>query len=230
MKRLTDTGPGLRKYFSRLVPIGDRSGPILWQLPPNFGKTDENVRRLERFLTKLPARYRHAVEFRHPSWMNEQTFGLLKAHRACNVWISSLHMPRDYTLTSDFAYLRFHGLKDGAYHDYTEDELRPWAKQLAAAAAQGVPCYVYFNNDLNTRAPQNGEALMTMLGQHAIAPFGSEAPPPLDLRAPQKGPETWPRWHRSTSPRRAPPATTNRRATTKPQRTKARRPATASTG
>src|SRR5512134_1290119 len=141
IKRLKETGPGLRKYFNRLIPLGDRTGPILWQLPPNFGKTDENVDRLTRFLKKLPDRYQHAIEFRHPSWMDEATFSLLRAHRAANVWISSLRMPQDYTITSNFVYLRFHGLKGGAYHDYTADELAPWARQLKLAAARGLPCY-----------------------------------------------------------------------------------------
>ena len=125
IKRLNDTSAGLQKYFRRLVPLGDRTGPILWQLPPNFIKNDETFARLKRFLAKLPRRYRHAVEFRHPSWMNEETFDVLREHRAANVWISSLRMPADYTITSDFVYLRFHGLQGGAYHDYTDAELEP---------------------------------------------------------------------------------------------------------
>lgn len=203
IKRLKDTGAGLRKYFSRLVPLGDRTGPILWQLAPNFIKNEENERRLDRFLTKLPRQYRHAVEFRHPSWMDEDTFALLRKHHAANVWLSSLRMPQDYTLTSDFVYLRFHGLKDGAYHDYTDDELAPWAKQLAKAARAGRPCYVYFNNDLNTRAPLNAHALMKMLGKHAVPPFESAATALPDIAPPQKGSDAWPTWKRAgTNPKR----------------------------
>jgi uncharacterized protein YecE (DUF72 family) len=225
IKRLKDTGAGLRKYFRRLVPLGDRTGPILWQLPPNFLKNDENVRRLTRFLEKLPTQYRHAVEFRHPSWMDETTFALLRAHQTCNVWISSLRMPADYSLTTDFAYLRFHGLKDGAYHDYTDDELAPWAAQLAGAAAKGLTAYVYFNNDLNTRAPLNAEALMRLLGRHAKLPLGGEPRPALEIAPPKKQPETWPAWNRTAKQRMSPPAAGRR--TKKPAR---RRPATATTG
>jgi uncharacterized protein YecE (DUF72 family) len=201
IRRLKDTGPGLRKYFRRLAPLGERTGPILWQLPPTFAKTDENVQRLERFLKKLPTSYRHAVEFRHPSWMDQTTFELLRTHQAANVWISSLRMPQDYTMTSDFVYLRFHGLKDGAYHDYTDDELAPWAKQLAAAARRGVPCYVYFNNDLNTRAPLNAERLMAMLGKHTVPALEASLATPLIIQPPEKKPETWRPWTRTrTSP------------------------------
>lgn len=177
IRRLKDTSRGLQKYFRRLVPLADRTGPILWQLPPTFPKTDDTLKRLDRFLGRLPKQFRHAVEFRHPSWMDEATFAVLRHHRAANVWLSSLRMPADYTVTADFVYLRFHGLKDGAYHDYTAAELAPWARELAKAARWGLPAYVYFNNDLNTRAPLNAQALMRKLGELAVQPKAVSAEP-----------------------------------------------------
>ena len=197
IKRLKDTSAGLQKYFRRLVPLSDRTGPILWQLPPNFAKNDETFTRLKRFLAKLPQKYQHAVEFRHPSWFDEQTFALLREHRAANVWLSSLRMPADYTVTADFVYLRFHGLQGGAYHDYTDAELEPWAKQLVHAARKGLPSYIYFNNDLNTRAPHNGAALMKLVGQFAVPAKAADPTAQLaEIEAPKRGPETWPSWDR----------------------------------
>lgn len=205
IKRLTDTSPGLQKYFRRLVPLADRTGPVLWQLPPSFAKTEETTDRLERFLDKLPRSYRHAVEFRHPSWMIAETFHLLREHRVANVWLSSLRMPADYTLTADFVYLRFHGLEGGAYHDYTNAELQPWADQLADAAAKGLPSYVYFNNDLNTRAPLNAAALMSMLGHQAVKPKAAEPAESLPQIAPPKlGDESWPSWQRRSKSKLTP--------------------------
>jgi uncharacterized protein YecE (DUF72 family) len=238
IKRLKDTGAGLRKYFNRIKPLAERTGPILWQLPPNFIKNDETFDRLTRFLKKLPSAYRHAIEFRHPSWMNEETFTLLRAHHASNVWLSSLRMPQDYTVTTDFVYLRFHGLKDGAYHDYTDDELAPWAKQLAKAAERGIPSYVYFNNDLNTRAPLNAEALMAMLGKHAVPAFAAELARPLEIAPPEKKPETWRPWTRKR-PRKVQRRRSNRRTASRARkargrtlipRTTHRRPSTARMG
>jgi uncharacterized protein YecE (DUF72 family) len=200
IKRLKDTSAGLQKYFRRLLPLGDRTGPILWQLPPSFIKNEETQRRLERFITKLPRRYRHAVEFRHPSWMDEETFSLLRRQNVANVWLSSLRMPADYTLTSDFAYLRFHGLQGGAYHDYTEDELEPWAKELERAARKGVSSYVYFNNDLNTRAPLNAHALMKLVEDYAVAAKANARHELPDIAAPIREAETWPSWKRKGKP------------------------------
>ena len=206
IRRLRDTSKGLRKYFSRLKPLANRAGPILWQLPPSFQKNDENFARLGRFLKKLPTAYRHAIEFRHPSWMDEQTMDLLRRHRAANVWISSLKMPADYAITGDFVYLRFHGLEGGAYHDYTRAELEPWAKHLAAAARQKLPAYVYFNNDLNTRAPLNAQALGRLLGRLAVAPKTGAAPID-DIAHPERKPATWPTWTRT---KKSAPASTRR--------------------
>jgi uncharacterized protein YecE (DUF72 family) len=198
IRRLRDTSAGLRKYFSRIKPLAERTGPILWQLPPSFAKKEENFQRLERFLAKLPREYRHAVEFRHPSWMDEQTFALLRRHKVAVVWLSSMRMPADYTITADFVYLRFHGLAGGAYHDYTDDELAPWAKQLAHAARKGLPAYVYFNNDLNTRAPLNAHGLMRLTGEDAVAAKApAEHGPMAEIDAPKRGAETWPAWKRT---------------------------------
>lgn len=194
IKRLKGTAGAVAKYFRRLAHLGDRTGPVLWQLPPNFAKTDENTARVDRFLSRLPTNHRHAIEFRHSSWLTAETFALLRRHRVANVWLSSLRMPADTTITADFVYLRFHGLEGGAYHDYTEPELEPWARQLAAAARRGLPAYVYFNNDLNTRAPLNAATLMRLLGARAVparAPAGDAI---AAIEPPPRGAETWPAW------------------------------------
>lgn len=234
IRRLNETGAGLKKYFARLQPLRERTGPILWQLPPNFHKNEVNWQRLERFLSKLPRAYRHAIEFRHPSWMDEQTMTLLRRHRATNVWISSLRMPADHAITGDFVYLRFHGLEGGAYHDYTTEELRPWAEQLVKAARKGIPAYVYFNNDLNTRAPLNAHALMELVGQHAVPALAADPVAPRELPPPKKGPETWGPWTRTAhkaapaSSRQSPksrqtkPAGTRRSASARPKRARQR--------
>jgi uncharacterized protein YecE (DUF72 family) len=167
-KKLVNLGHALRRYFARIKPLAEHTGPVLWQLPPNLGKDSE---RLDKFLGKLPKGYDYAVEFRHPSWFDAETFDLLREHNVCNVWLSSMRMPMDFTTTGDFVYLRFHGLENGAAHDYTRDQLKPWAEQLSAAAKNGKPCFVYFNNDWNTRAPLNARMLMDMVGDAAVEPF-----------------------------------------------------------
>ena len=79
-------------------------------------------------------------------------------------------MPMDFEVTGKFVYLRFHGLNGGSAHDYADHELEPWAEQLRSRAREGLTGFVYFNNDVNTRAPQNALRLMQMVGKYAQRP------------------------------------------------------------
>jgi len=168
IKRLGAIDDALKTYFQSVKALSKQTGAILWQLPPSMQK---DAARLEDFLAKLPRSYRHAIEFRYPSWLDDDVFDLLHRHQAACVWISSLRMPRDFTCTTDFVYARFHGLAGGVAHDYTKAELRPWAKALSAAAQSGKPSYAYFNNDGQTRAPFNAQTLMAMVAPYSVPPF-----------------------------------------------------------
>src|ERR1051325_4374347 len=125
MKKLRNLNGALKNYFNRIRPLKKKTGVVLWQLPP-FLKQD--LERLEAFLRLLPNSHYHAIEFRHSSWMEPETFALLRRYRAAHVSVSSLAMPMNLTVTSGIVYLRFHGLEGGAAHDYTLSELEPWAE------------------------------------------------------------------------------------------------------
>jgi uncharacterized protein YecE (DUF72 family) len=159
MKRLANLGSAVRKYFARIQALEKRVGVVLWQLPPNFHK---DLERLSKFLQRLPKKYRHAVEFRHFSWMEQDVFELLRRYDAAHVSVSSLGMPMNLTVTSNIVYIRFHGLQDGAAHDYSRTELKPWAEHIREQSNAGKHAYAYFNNDANVRAPANAKLLIEL--------------------------------------------------------------------
>ncbi|MBV9464278.1 MAG: DUF72 domain-containing protein [Verrucomicrobiae bacterium] len=169
-KRLAGIAHPLKKFLTRVGGLKEKLGPILWQLPPHQAK---DLPRLEKFLARLQKespKQRHAVEFRHRSWMEDKkTFELLREHGAAIVHLSSQRMPMDLRTTADFVYMRFHGLEGGAAHDYTPDELRPWAEFFRAQSKKGRDVFVYFNNDINTRAPQNAQILIQLVGDRAVS-------------------------------------------------------------
>lgn len=164
IKRLNNLGRGVARFMQRIRPLKEKLGPLLWQLPPNF-KPD--LPRLEKFLKRVPKGLRHAVEFRHADWFSDETFGLLRKYNAACVSLSSLRMPMNFAITADFVYIRFHGLVGGPNHDYSREELAPWAKHIQEQANAGRDVYVYFNNDLNVRAPNNARLLRNMCGELA---------------------------------------------------------------
>jgi uncharacterized protein YecE (DUF72 family) len=159
IKRLNNLENSISNFIRRIQPLKETLGPMLWQLPPNF-KLD--LPRLEKFLKRLPSKFSHAIEFRHPDWFVDETFTLLRKYNASSVSMSSLRMPLNFMVTADFIYIRFHGLVGGPRHDYTRKELEPWAQHICKQAATGKKVFAYFNNDLNVRAPNNAKVLMEM--------------------------------------------------------------------
>ena len=66
MKRLTDPGPGIDRYFEVIHRLGKKLSVVLWQLPPQMNRPD--LPRLDAFLASVPRHLRHAVEFRGAAW------------------------------------------------------------------------------------------------------------------------------------------------------------------
>jgi uncharacterized protein YecE (DUF72 family) len=160
-KKLNDVDEALDVFMGRMAGLEEHLGPILWQLPPKLHRDDQ---RLISFVKKLPKKYQHAVEFRDPSWNQPEVYKILKGEDIAVVWLSSQRMPLDFTVTADFVYGRFHGLEGGAAHDYTEDELKPWAEQIAEQL-KSKNAFLYFNNDWNSRAPENAVTLERMVDE-----------------------------------------------------------------
>jgi len=144
VKRLTDLGPGLERFYERIEPLVEspKLGPVLWQLPATFQRDDD---RLEAALDRLPAG-RHAFEFRHESWFADGVYGLLREHGAALVVGHSPARPfQTFELTADWTYVRLHGSR-GPDGDYSPQELASWRRRLGRFAENG-DVYAYFNND-----------------------------------------------------------------------------------
>jgi uncharacterized protein YecE (DUF72 family) len=143
--------------------LGDRRGVLLVQLAPNHERDDA---RLDYFLNCLPDWIPVAVEFRHPSWHNEEVFALLERHQAAYCIMSGAGLPCVLRATAPFVYVRLHGpdhefLYGGSYSD---DDLRWWAARLREWEAGGHDIYAYFNNDGGGNAVRNAMALRHFAG------------------------------------------------------------------
>jgi uncharacterized protein YecE (DUF72 family) len=169
LKRLKEPEAGLSLYFSRILRLGKKLGPILWQLPPQMNKAD--LPRLENFLSLLPRKLHHAVEFRSDAWYTEEVCALLDSYHValCEHDLVARPPPR---MTGGFRYLRFHG-KTGKYQGrYGKRALAPVARSLASTCGEGMPAYVYFNNDISGHALSDAMDLLSMTssGAHSHRP------------------------------------------------------------
>jgi uncharacterized protein YecE (DUF72 family) len=160
MKRLKDPDVHVPRFFERANTLGPKLGPVLWQLPPQLHRDDG---RLESFLAVLPPDRRNAIEFRHPSWLVEPIYALLRRHgiALCLADRDGQRYPSEPLLTTTWSYLRFHsGLAGG---DYTETQLREWASVIADFCSRGASVYGYFNNDWNGFALKNARQLRDLV-------------------------------------------------------------------
>jgi uncharacterized protein YecE (DUF72 family) len=154
IRRLTDLDGGIKRYYERLEPLvrSPKLGPVLWQLPANFGRNDD---RLRVALEALPPG-RHAFEFRHSSWFVEPVYELLRAHRAALVIGDRPEVKEFQTheLTADLTYVRFHYGSRGRRGNYSESELEEWAERFEEWRRERE-VFAYFNNDWEVFAVRN---------------------------------------------------------------------------
>jgi len=161
IKRLTDLGSGVARFYERIEPLIEarKLGPVLWQLPPTFRRDDE---RLAGALAQLPPG-RHCFEFRHQSWFAPEVYALLRAHNAALVIGDHPERPfQPHELTADWTFVRFHYGARGRNGNYSHSELEEWAKRIAGWARH-VDVYAYFNNDWQGYAIRNGIELKRLL-------------------------------------------------------------------
>jgi uncharacterized protein YecE (DUF72 family) len=160
-KRLSEKSVNsLELLEDRLALLGDKAGPILFQLPPNFAV---DAGRLEAFFGLLSAKRRYSFEFRHESWYAPQIFRLL-ARQNISLCISDHHdAPSPWKRTADFVYVRGHG-PGGRYRGhYPPDALSEWARRIRSWRKQGCDVYVYFDNDQKSAAPADALRLRQLL-------------------------------------------------------------------
>lgn len=160
MKRLTETGTGLDRFFSLVRRLGKKLGPVLWQLPPQMNQPD--LPRLENFLSHLPRDVRHVFEFRHPVWYLADVGELLDCYGAafCEHDLVQASPP---FVTGGFRYLRFHGATAKYAGRYRRRALRRVAENLHTSRCEA---FVYFNNDLYGHAVRDALDLLKLLGEH----------------------------------------------------------------
>jgi len=160
MKKLGGVEEALPRFLDRARLLGDRLGPILYQLPPFWAC---NVERLRAFLDLLPGDLKHVFEFRHPSWLNEAVFSLLEAHGAALCIVSLPEFPCLLRATGPLVYIRLHGAEAKYASRYSERELQWWSEQILGFMRDGKDVYAYFNNDACGYAVQNALRLRELL-------------------------------------------------------------------
>jgi len=166
MLKLNECQIPLANFFaSGVLLLGEKLGPILWQLPPNFRF---DARKIERFLKLLPRdtgaakrlarqhekwlpkrvafeevdpgrKLRHCFEIRHDSFLVPEFLELLRKHDMAIVCADTVEWPRITEATADFVYCRLHGSEQLYSSGYDARALDRWAEWILAWAGGGQP-------------------------------------------------------------------------------------------
>lgn len=159
--------PSMDEFLTVMRHLGEKLGPILIQLPPDF-KTAEKIS-LESFLARLPTDLRYAIEFRHRSWQEPEAVDLLRQYGVCFAAADYIHLPPTIHRTTDFLYLRFIGVhgrfrgKDSEQIDVSE-RLQHWHEQIQPHLPHVKAVYGFFNNDFAGHSPTTCNRFKRLLG------------------------------------------------------------------
>ena len=160
MRRLREPAEPLQRLMNSAEGLGDKLGPILFQLPPNFAA---DLDRLRGFMAALEMYrgQRFAFEFRHPTWLVAEVYDMLGRASVALCLPVGMKLPLEVRLTTDWSYIRMHRGRRGI--GFSDAELRAWSGQITDFRRQGAQVYVYFNNDTGGHALRDASRLRRML-------------------------------------------------------------------
>lgn len=152
LKRLKGAADETDYLFRTSAVLGEKLGVILFQLPPYLKK---DAARLESFLTQLPEGARAAFEFRHPTWLDEETQALLRV-RDCALCLAETDdgdRP-EVISTAGWGYLRLRR------ESYTEAELLQWIESIRAQ--NWSHAFVFFKHEDEAAGPRMAQQFLQL--------------------------------------------------------------------
>jgi uncharacterized protein YecE (DUF72 family) len=144
----------ITQTFVRTAQIlGPKLAVLLFQLPPTYKK---NIEALRAFSELMPEGTRAAFEFRHPSWFDDDVFGILRARNLALCVSDSEKLRAPVEMTADYAYFR---LRDEGYQ---QPDIERWAGVIKGLG--GIhSAYVYFKHEEQGLGPEFAKRLTALL-------------------------------------------------------------------
>lgn len=161
-RELAKAGESIARFTGQgITELGDRLGPINWQLAATKKFEEEDIRAFFKLLPqkagKLPLR--HAIEVRNESFRNPRFYDIARAHNVAIVFADDETFPCIEEPTADFTYARLMRTDDANKNGYKETALDAWSKQAMKWARRG-DVFVYFISGAKHRAPNAAMALI----------------------------------------------------------------------
>jgi uncharacterized protein YecE (DUF72 family) len=141
-KKLAEAREPIDWFFkSGVLELGEKLGPLLWQLAP-FKRFDRED--LAGFLTLLPKHaggraLKHVIEVRHASFLVPEFVALLREHNAAVAYAESEDYPELADITADFIYARLQKSQADIETGYSAKALDGWSARAKLWETGGAP-------------------------------------------------------------------------------------------
>ena len=177
-KRLGEGAESIGKFCAQgFTELGDKLGPILWQLAPTK-KFDADE--ISEFLMLLPTSregisLRHALEVRHESFVCREFVALARAAQVAIVFADHETYPGIADITADFVYARLQQARHAEPAGYSPAALDRWAEVARGWAEGESPGGLDYVSD--APAPQTPREVFTFFiaGDKVRNPAAAEA-------------------------------------------------------
>jgi uncharacterized protein YecE (DUF72 family) len=182
---LAEAGESIERFVnSGLAELGPKLGPIVWQFSTTkvFDADDFGA-----FLALLPRQVdglplRHAMEVRHPSFMQTGYLELARHHGVATVFADSDDYPSFADPTADFIYARLMKSESSIATGYATPRIAQWAESarrwLSGGEPEGLPrvvpadriaarnrdVFMFYISGAKERAPAAAMATLAELG------------------------------------------------------------------
>ena len=156
-QKLKEAGESTALFLKSIDPLRSarRLGPILFQLPPVM-KFDAAL--LADFLKLLPDDLRCTFEFRHASWLVEETYGLLADHRIALCAAESEKLETPEVVTADFIYYRLRK------PEYSAEDRRKIAASADRLLSDGKDVFLFFKHEDTPEGALYAEEILSGFG------------------------------------------------------------------
>ena len=166
-KKLTDPSASVLIEKNHAKALKEKLAVVLWQLP---GLVKKNPDKLQQFIAALQQwrEVRHAVEFRHQSWFDDETAHALAEAGVAVCQSDAEAWPLWECVTTDLVYVRLHGHMQTYVSSYSRPELMHWAERIEQWLEQGKQVHVYFDNTAQGAAPRNALELWALVNDKRL--------------------------------------------------------------
>jgi len=177
-KDLGEAGEAIGRFCAQgFTKLGDKLGPILWQLAPTKRFDADELRAF--FMLLPPSRdgiaLRHALEVRHESFKCREFVAMARAAKVAIVFADHDTYPQIADLSADFVYARLQRAREPEPAGYEVAALDRWAEVVSGWAAGESPEGLDYVSDVRAEATPRDVFTFFISGDKVRNPAAAEA-------------------------------------------------------